>query len=170
MKKLVFGLALIATGCGGAGDPAANQPESAKPAAASSSASAGSAACDILTQADAKAVLDRDVQKLETSGGPAGVDMCQYGYQGERMMDMGQVTVTVHPVDIGSLKKGVLDEGYQVEPIEGLGDEAFWSKDAGLYVGKGDRTAIYLAGVGGEDAAASKRRAIDLARATASRL
>jgi hypothetical protein len=170
VKKLVIGLVLVATGCGGAGDENANQLESTKPATTTSSANAGSAACDILTQADAKSVLGREVQKLEAGGGPAGLDMCQYGYQGERMMDMGQVTVTVHPVDIGSLKKGVLDEGYQVEPVAGLGDEAFWSKDAGLYVGKGNRTAIYLAGVGGEDAAANKRRAIDLAKATSARL
>jgi len=166
MRKGFIVLALAAGACGGA-ESGSNEQSSAAPAAAQASASK---ACDVLTAADAKAVLGRDVEKMESDGGPAGLDMCQYGYQGERLMDTGQATVTVQPVDLGSLRQAVLDQGYAAEPVPGLGDEAFWSKDAGLYVGKGNRTAIYLVGVGGEDEAAGKRRAIELARATARRL
>jgi len=167
MKRLIVLAACVCAACGGPVQEAGNQAASEEPAAASAG---GSKACDILTAADAKAVLGRDVEKLESSGGPAGLDMCQYGYQGERMMDMGQATITLQPVDIGSLRQGVLDQGYQAEPVPGLGDQAFWSKDAGLYVGKGNRTAIYLVGVGGEDEVEGKRRAIELAKATVSRL
>lgn len=166
MKRLIVLAACACAACGGAAPEAGNQTSSATSAAPAS----GSGACDILTAADAKAVLGREVEKMESGGGPAGLDMCQFGYQGERMMDMGQATVTLQPVDIGSLRQGVLDQGYEAEPVPGLGDQAFWSKEAGLYVGKGNRTAIYLVGVGGEDEAASKRRAIELARATAARI
>jgi len=170
VKKCFVALALAATACGGSGDNSVSGSEGGASAAPTAAAVSGSKACDILTEADAKAVLGRDVQKMENDGGPAGLDICQYGYQGERMMDMGQATVTLHPVDIGSLRKGVLDQGWQTEPVPGLGDEAFWSKDAGLYVGNGNRTAIYLVGVGGEDDAANKRRALELAKATVGRL
>ena len=124
----------------------------------------------MLTQSDAAKALGRDVTKMETDGGPAGLDMCQYGYSGERIMDAGQATVTVYPLDLGSLRKGVLEQGYKVEPLPGLGDEAFWSEEAGLYVGKGNRAAIYLVGVGGAAPADNKQRAIDLAMATVVRL
>lgn len=167
MRRCVAALVLAASACGGPGEDRANGADQAQAAPA---AAAGAKACDIVTAADARAVLGREVEKMESSGGPAGLDICQYGYQGERMMDMGQATVTLQPVDIGSLRQGVLGEGYQAEPVPGLGDQAFWSKEAGLYVGKGDRTAIYLVGVGGEDESANKRRAIELARATAARI
>ena len=140
-------------------------------AAQGTAAAAGAAkACDILTEADAEKALGRDANKLEASGGPAGLDVCQYGYQGERIMDTGQATLTLQPVDIGSLRKGVTDQGWTVEPVPGLGAEAFWSKDAGLYVGKGNRTGIYLVGVGGESDEQNRQRAIDLARATVGKL
>lgn len=166
MRKGFIVLALAAGACGG-GSGGSNEQSAQAPAAEQASASK---ACDVLTEGDAKAVLGRDVRKMDNDGGPAGLDICQYGYQGERLMDTGQATVTVQPVDLGSLRQGVLEQGYAAEPVPGLGDEAFWSKEAGLYVGKGNRTAIYLVGVGGEDEAASRRRAIELARATVSRL
>ena len=144
--------------------------EQAPPAKTETAASAGARACDILTEAAAEKALGRDAGKLGASGGPAGLDICQYGYQGERIMDNGQATLTIHPVDIGSLRKGVTDQGWTVEPVAGLGEEAFWSKDAGLYVGKGNRTAIYLVGVGGESVEQSKKRALALATATVGRL
>ena len=85
-------------------------------------------------------------------------------------MDMGQATLTVQPVDLASRKAGVVGQGFAVEPVAGLGDEAFWSPEAGLYVGKGNRSAIYLVGVGGADPADNKQRAIDLAQATVGKL
>ena len=54
-------------------------------------------------------------------------------------MDAGQATVTVYPLDLASLREQVLAQGYKVEPVPGLGDEAFWSEEAGLYVGKGNK-------------------------------
>lgn len=160
---------LAASSCGG--DGSSDNSASLDIAAASSSGSGGSAsACDLLTKADAERALGRPVEKLPASGGPGGLDICQYGYQGERLTDTGQATVTVQPLDLASLKQGVVGQGYSTEPVFGLGDEAFWSAEAGLHVGKGERSAIYLVGSGDADAASNKQRAIDLARATVGRL
>lgn len=150
--------------CGGSADNGAettNQP-------VAQAAANQSQACDILTKADAEKALGHEAAKLQTTGGAAGYDICQYGYQGERMMDTGNVSVTVHPVDIASMRKGVADQGYSIEPVNGLGDESFWSKEAGLYVGKGNRTAIYLLGIGG--VADTKDKTIELAKSTVGRL
>jgi hypothetical protein len=137
-------------------------------AATSQGAAAVPKACDVLTQADAKAALGRDVTRLPNDGGPAGLDICQYGYQGERLADMGQVSVTLQPVDLDSAIAGAKEQGYELEPVNGVGDEAFYSSQIGLYVGKGNRTAIYLLGAGGlKDA---KERTVAVARATADRL
>ena len=158
---LAFG-ALIVAGCSGQSDAPANN------ASASQSAAAVPKACDVLTQADAKAALGRDVERLPNDGGPAGLDICQYGYQGERLADMGQVSVTVQPVDLDSAIAGAKEQGYELEPVNGVGDEAFYSSQIGLYVGKGNRTAIYMLGAGGlKDA---KERTVAVARATADRL
>ena len=163
MKSRVALLASLALAACGGSEPAANS----EPKVAQANVPK---ACDVITQADAAAALGHDVQKLEASGGAAGLDICQFGYQGERMMDTGNASVTIHPVGLASLKQGVTGEGFSTEPVPGLGDEAFWSKEAGLYVGKGNRSALYLAAVGGEDDAKNKERAIALARATAGRL
>lgn len=166
--RLMVPLALAgmaAAGCGGPGEPSANQPE-----AVEQSAGEAPSACEILTEEEAAKALGREVEKLPASGGPAGLDICQYSYQGERLIDTGQATLTIQPVDLASLRKGVLGEGYSAEPVAGLGDDAFWSEEAGLYVGKGNRTAIYLVGIGGADPAVNKQRAIDLAKATVGRL
>lgn len=158
---LAFG-ALVMAGCSEQSEAPANN------ASASQSAAAVPKACDVLTQADAKAALGRDVERLPNDGGPAGLDICQYGYQGERLADMGQVSVTVQPVDLDSAIAGAKEQGYELEPVNGVGDEAFYSSQIGLYVGKGNRTAIYLLGAGGlKDA---KERTVAVARATADRL
>jgi hypothetical protein len=163
MKSRVALLASLAlAGCGGS-EPAAKTETKVAEAEAPK-------ACAIITAADAAAALGHEVKKLDATGGAAGLDICQFGYQGERLMDTGNASVTVHSVNLASLKQGVTAEGYSTEAVPGLGDEAFWSKDAGLYVGKGNRSAIYLAAVGGEDDAKNKERAITLARATVSRL
>jgi hypothetical protein len=154
--------ALVLAGCSEQSEAPANN------ASASQSAAAFPKACDVLTEADAKAALGRDVERLPNDGGPAGLDICQYGYQGERLADMGQVSVTVQPVDLDSAIAGAKEQGYELEPVNGVGDEAFYSSQIGLYVGKGNRTAIYLLGAGGlKDA---KERTVAVARATADRL
>ena len=139
-------------------------------ATATPAADAGSSACDVLTLADAKAALgrDHDVEKLDADGGPAGLDICQYGYQGEAMLDMGNVSVTVQPLDLASVKAGAEEQGYKLEPVIGVGDAAYYSPDIGLYVGKGSRTAIYLLAANGMTDA--KERSIALARSTVGRL
>jgi hypothetical protein len=160
-----WGIVLLATaitGCGDTDEPASTN------TAATAAASGRSTACDILTKQDAESAFGRSAERQPNEGGPAGLDICQYSYQGERLMDSGNVSVTVQRVDISSLKKGVLDQGYSIEPIPGLGDEAFWSREAGLYVGKGNRTAIYLLAVAGQKD--SKPPTEKLARATAGRL
>jgi hypothetical protein len=128
----------------------------------------GSTACEVLTNEAAAKALGRDVQKLDSSGGPAGLDMCQYGYQGERIADMGNVSVTVHPLDLASVIDGAKAQGYELEPVTGLGDAAWYSADVGLYVGKGQRTAHYLLAANGmED---PKGKVIALANDTIGRL
>ena len=159
---LVFA-ALVIAGCSGQSDAPADNA-----ATASQSASAVPKACEVLTEEDAKTALGRDVTRLPNDGGPAGLDICQYGYQGERLADMGQVSVTVQQVDLNSAIAGAKEQGYELEPVNGVGDEAFYSSQIGLYVGKGNRTAIYLLGAGGlKDA---KERTIAVARATADRV
>jgi hypothetical protein len=155
--------ALAASGCSQQSEAPADNA-----AAATQRASAVPRACDILTEADAKAALGRDVERLPNDGGPAGLDICQYGYQGERLADMGQVSVTVQPVDLDSAIAGAKAQGYELEPVNGLGDEAFYSREIGLYVGKGNRTAIYLLGADGLSDA--KEHTVAVARATADRL
>lgn len=158
---------LLVAGCGQQESKLSNATE---PATQPSGPAVAAKACDILTQADASKALGRDVTKLDASGGAGGYDICQYGYQGERMMDSGNVSVTVHPVDLASLKQGVLAEGYKPEPVPGVGDEAFWTREAGLYVGKGNRSAIYLLGIGGASDEQNRAKAIELAKATIGRL
>ena len=130
-------------------DQISDQEGSATPAS-------GSTACEVLTQESAAKALGREVRKLDNSGGPAGQDICQYGYQGERLADMGNVSVTVHPVDLASVIEGAKAQGYELEPVAGLGDAAWYSADVGLYVGKGQRTAHYLLGANGLDDPKSK--------------
>ena len=97
----ISGLALA--GCGAEAERAVTNDDA--PATATASSAKARAACDVLTQADAAKVLGRDVTKMDSEGGPAGLDMCQYGYSGERIMDAGQATVTVYPLDLASLRK-----------------------------------------------------------------
>jgi hypothetical protein len=84
------------------------------------------------------------------------------------MLDMGNVSVTVQPVDLASVKAGAEEQGYKLEPVIGVGDAAYYSSDIGLYVGKGNKTAIYLLAANGM--ADAKERSISLARATVGRL
>ena len=151
-------------GCGDSGPASENAPAAATAAKAPRAAAR---ACDVLTRADAEKALGKAVQRLPNDGGPAGLDICQYGYQGERIADAGNVSLTLQPVDIASLRKGVIDAGGTTESVEGLGDSAFWSPDYGLYVGKGQSTGIYLLADG--SMADARERAIALARATSDR-
>ena len=160
MLALALLLPLGGAACGDSSTPA-------REPAAANLASAGVRACDVLTQADAEKALGHKVEQLPSSGGPAGLDLCQYGYQGERIADTGNVTVTLKPVDIGSLRQGVVDAGGSAEAVPGLGDSAFWSADYGLYVGKDNRTAIYL--IGGRGITDPKASAIALAGAPVAR-
>ncbi|MGI8611526.1 MAG: hypothetical protein ACR2KH_04545, partial [Sphingomicrobium sp.] len=140
--RLWLGIAaLVAAGCSQQSEAPAG--ESAATVEAPSSVPK---ACDILTEADAKSALGREVERLPNDGGPAGLDICQYGYQGERLADMGQVSVTVRPVDLASAIAGAKEQGYELEPVSINGEEAYYSREIGLYVGKGNRTAIYLLG------------------------
>ena len=158
---------LLSAALSACGESAPASGNAATETAATPAASGGAAACDVLTQADAEKALGQTVQRLPNDGGPAGLDICQYGYQGERIADAGNVSLTLQPVDLASLRKGITDAGGTVEPVEGLGDGAFWSPDYGLYVGKGNRTGIYLIAAGGM--ADAKARAVALGQATIGR-
>lgn len=137
-------------------------------ATSSATATASSKACDILTEADAARTLGHPVKKLDATGGAAGLDICQYGYQGEKLLDMGQASVTLHDSPIAAMKQGVVAEGYDAEEVIGVGDEAFWAPQSGFYVGKGGRTALFIVGAG--DIKDSKAPTIALARATVGRM
>lgn len=147
-------------------EPAAtsNEPQES----AGTSAASGPTACDVLTQEAAARALGREVKRLDNDGGPAGLDICQYGYQGERITDMGNVSVTVQPLDLDSVISGAKAQGFAFEPVPGLGDRAFYSGEVGLYVGKGQRTAHYLLAANGLDD--PKGKVIALARETVGRL
>lgn len=156
-------LAAAVAGCSGKSDQSAPTAES-DGATRATAAADGPKACDVLTQEDAANALGRSVEKLANDGGPAGLDICQYGYQGERIADMGNVSVTVQPLDLASVKSGAEAQGYRFEAVPGLGDAAYYSADVGLYVGKGNRTAIYLLAANGM--ADPKGKVIALAKTT----
>lgn len=142
-------------------------PETAASEAEAAPATA-SKACDVLTKEAAAKALGRDVERLDNQGGAGGQDICQFGYQGERLADAGNVSVTVQPVDLDSVIAGAKEQGYTLEPVAGLGDGAFYSSDVGLYVGKGQRTAHYLLAANGMDDPRGK--VIALAQETVGRL
>ena len=147
---------------------AATTPDATTTEAEAAPASVASKACDVLTHEAAAKALGRDVQKLENQGGAGGQDICQFGYQGERIADAGNVSVTVHPVDLDSMVSGAEAQGYVLEPVPGIGDGAYYSSDVGLYVGKGQRTAHYLLAANGmED---PRGKVVALARETVGRL
>lgn len=169
MRAALFFFLLAATaGCSDKPANVAQNGGSAAEGGAPVAADAGSKACDVLTREDAAKALGRPVEKLDNQGGAAGQDICQYGYQGERIADMGNVSVTVQPVDLASVIEGARAQGYVLEPVEGVGDAAWYSPDVGLYVGKGQRTAHYLLGANGMGD--PKGKIIELARQTAGRL
>jgi hypothetical protein len=164
----LFLLAAAAAGCSSGSNQSASTGELGEGNSAAASADAAPRACDVLTQEDAARALGRHAEKLASDGGPAGLDICQYGYQGERIADMGNVSVTVQPLDLASVKSGAEAQGFRFEPVSNLGDAAFYSADVGLYVGKGDRTAIYLLAANGMTD--PKAKVIALARETIGRL
>ena len=159
-------MSAFVAGCGKSAPPNAGNVDVAADAAPG--AAAAGKACDVLTPADATTALGREVTKLDATGGAAGLDICQFGYEGEKLMDTGNVSVTVMPVDLASLRAGVEAEKGTIEEIAGIGDAAFYTPEFGLYVGKGNRTAIYLLGAGGMTDA--RERSIALAKATVGRL
>ena len=163
MNKLMLLTTMLVAGCGSKPTQETADNRGAAPPVAATQAT--SSACDILTQADAEAALGHAVTRGAGIGG--GLDFCRYGYAGEAM-DRGNVSITVQPVDIATLKPAVEKSGVAFEPVPGLGDDAFYSREAGLYVGKGGRTAIYRLGKGGLSDA--RDATIALARATAGKL
>ena len=166
MHKLMILAGLLVAGCGSERPQEPAEGRSTPPVSETTASAASSSACNILTQADAEAALDHPVSRRTDAGG-GGLHICRYGYEGEAM-DRGNVSVTVQPVDIATLKQAVTASGTVFEPVPGLGDEAYYSREAGLYVGKGSRTAIYRLGKGGLSDA--REATIALARATAGKL
>ena len=157
----LLGFALLA----GCGDKSAGNASGGAPSA-SASASAP-AACSVLTEADAEKALGHKVKKLPATGGAGGFDICQYGWEGEHIADTGNVSVTVHANPLSDFRKSVGASGMAMEPVAGVGDGAFWTP-AGLYVGKGSRTGLYI--IGGAGIADQKAAAVALAKATVDRL
>ncbi|MEO5773540.1 MAG: hypothetical protein ABIQ32_05415 [Sphingomicrobium sp.] len=163
LRVVGIGLAVLAlSACGSGGGSGGNRD------ATTTVAKAGVTACDILKAEDVERVLGRPVKKLDATGGAGALDICQYGYQGEKLLDMGQASVTLHGNSLAEMKTGVEREGYDTEEIADLGDRAFWSMQSGLYVEKGGRTALYLVGANGMKD--SKAPSIALARATVDRM
>ncbi|HVF36722.1 MAG TPA: hypothetical protein VNA29_02125 [Sphingomicrobium sp.] len=146
------------------------QAPAGEPAATEIAAAASADACSILNKQAAEKALGRPVDKLDNDGGAAALEICQYGYQGEKLMDMGNVSLTYHPNDLATMRQGLVAEKATIEEVPGLGDGAIYTPEFGLYVGKGGRTAIYLLAAGGMDQAEAKKRTIALAHGTVGRL
>ena len=163
MRLAILTLLICALCSCGDGKGSGNATGAAPPVAAGDS---GTHACDLLTEADAEKALGHKVTKLAATGGAAGYDICQYGWEGEHIADTGNVSITLHSNPIADFRKSVGAAGMKVETVPGLGDDAFWAE--GLYVGKGGRTALYI--VGGKGISDQKAAAIGLARSTVGRL
>lgn len=161
-------LVLIAAVLGGCGQPSSPTGNNGATETGTAVATSGSEACEVLTQADAGRALGREVKKFDATGGAAGLDICQFGYEGEKLMDAGQVSVTIMPADLASMRAGLEREKATIEEVAGVGDAAIYTPEFGLYVGKGNRTAVYILGAGGMTD--GKERTIALAKATVGRL
>jgi hypothetical protein len=162
MRFATLSLLVLALCSCGDGKGSGNASGTAQTAAASGSIHA----CDLLTEADAEKALGHKVTKLAATGGAAGYDICQYGWEGEHIADTGNVSVTLHDNPIAAFRKSVGTAGMKMETVPGLGDDAFWAE--GLYVGKGNRTALYI--IGGKGISDQRAAATDLARSTVGRL
>ena len=169
--EVAFAFALLALvgACSKSAEPGAANATADAPAAPAA-APATADACSILTKADAERALGHAADKLPSTGGAASLEMCQYGYQGERMMDAGNVSLIYHPNGLAEMRQGLVAEKATIEEVPGLGDGAIYTPEYGLYVSKGGRTAVYMLGVGGMDPAEAKQRMIALAKATVGRL
>jgi len=154
VRSLVVATTALLSGCGQSGTSA-----STAESQSTTKNEPSVRACDLLSQSDAEQVLSHPVEKLNATGGAAGLDICQYGYEGERIIESGNVSVILHEQPLEAMRTGVTQSGYRAEPVAGMND-AFWSDESGLYVSKGGRTAIINLGAGGMTDA--KARAVAL--------
>ncbi|MCY7339251.1 MAG: DUF3558 family protein [Sphingomonas bacterium] len=134
--------------------------------AAASSSATGARPCAVLTEADVTKALGKP------AGKPARDEqsICQYIVSGERIADMAQATLTIEQVGLAVLRPGITAQGGTMEEVPGLGDGAFFSPQYGLYVEHRGRSGIYLIGDNSIPDEQEKQMAIDLAKATVSRL
>lgn len=153
MRSIGAMLVLIAVaGCGTSG----GTDNSA--AAGPSTATAAIDPCTLVTRDEAAAALGGAVGAAQKQSGFGQFDQCQYLAEGERIADMGTVTVQVHGVDIASKRKAFADAGEATETVEGIGEAAFWAPgSSALYTGKHGRTASFSAAKAGIDAKAASR-------------
>jgi hypothetical protein len=170
-RTAIFGAAIcgLTSGCSNPGQSQIANDETATQAGRTSKL-APSDACSVLHQADAEEALGHKAEKLAADGGTANLDICQFGFQGERLMDSGHVSLIMHANSLEAMQQGVAAEKAPMEKVQGIGDGAIYTPGFGLYVGKGGRTAIYMLGVGGITPAETKDRTIALAKATIGRI
>ncbi len=145
-------------------DEQAAAPDDATTTTASARVS-GARPCAVLTEADVTKALGKP------AGKPARDEttICQY-INGERIADMAQATLTIEPVGLAVLRPGITAQGGTMEDVPGLGDGAFFSPQYGLYVEHRGRSGIYLIGDNSIPDERERQMAIDLAKATISRL
>jgi hypothetical protein len=146
--------AVVLAGCGDGGD--AGDGTTSPPAAAS--AAAAPDPCSLITKAEAEAAIGAAVTGPDKSSGMGNFDQCQYQYSGERLTDVGAVTVQVEAVDLASKQKAFADAADPTEPVSGIGDAAFWAPGhSALFVGKGNLTTSFSVTRQGIDMKAASR-------------
>ena len=140
---ILFSFIIILSGCADKDPkPAAGNTETTTTAQKETS---DKEACSLLTQADAKAILEIDVKP-----GMQTPSMCQYLSTSEELSKAGEsVSLEVHK-NAGSEFDTYLSNiessmGVKTEPVTGVGKKAGWA-DGSLIVQQGDDLLIFIIG------------------------
>ena len=97
--------------------------------------------CSLVTREEAETALGLKATGPEKNSGFGQFEQCQYLASGERLVDIRSVTVQVHPIDFASVRRAYAEQGEKIEPVEGIGEAAFWAPGQGfLIVQKGKIT------------------------------
>ena len=137
----------------------AGEPERAAVSRTSPSGEAGGIdPCSLVTPGEAEAVLQGKVNGPERASGFGQFSQCQYIASGERISDVGNVTIQLHAVDFPSIRKSYVDGGEKIEPVSGVGEAAFWVPGHSmLLVQKGKLAAGFAVQRAGIDMASASK-------------
>ena len=181
MIALVFGLALIASACGGAVVTSSASTPTERPTALPQASGADVDVCALITAAEAEVVMGQAV----TSNLPFSEVDSDYGEMVSSCYYTGKdLTIVVSTVDFGSAqsaseklqikygKELAGGEGVTISEEPGLGEKAYWTiiENAGIYTFlKGSR--VFVVGIVGNtgDATVYKASLLSLAKSVASK-